>query len=70
MKVITAICIIVLFNLRELLQSKEKGKIMAIYFSFMGASLALGILISIDKQPTSLTIMIMDFVKAFGWGEG
>ncbi len=70
LKVITPIAILVLINLRELLNATQRTKVMTIYFIIIGISLGLGLLISIDKQPASPTIVFMNIVKALGLGEG
>jgi hypothetical protein len=69
LKIILAITIVVLINLRELLHSKPRGRIMGIYFSVIAISLLLGILINIDKAPPSPNEIIVNFVKTLGLEE-
>lgn len=70
LKIIIAIAVIILINLRELLQSKSRGKVMGIYFTIIGISLAFAIIIFMDKEPTSPTVVLMNVVKSLGWGDG
>jgi len=68
--VIIAILIVVLINLKGLLNAKPRGKIMWIYFTVVGISLFIGILLSIGKRPMSPNDVIKNFTKLLGIGEG
>ncbi len=68
-KIIFALLFISLINFKELLNSKQRGKVMTIYFTIIGISMILGILISVDKQPESPTVIIMDMLQKAGLGE-
>ncbi len=70
LKAIIAILLVSALSLKELLHSKKRGIVMGIYFTLMGISMLLAILISINKQPTSPIIFIMDALKGLGLGLG
>jgi hypothetical protein len=69
-KVIIGTAIVVMLSLKELLNSQSRGKVMGIYFTIIGISLALGILISMDKAPASPYVKLMDLLKNIGIREG
>lgn len=69
LKIVASIFIVVLINLRELLQEESRVKVMAIYFTLIGSSLVLAILIRAGKMPGSPIIALMRWVKAIGLGD-
>ncbi len=68
LKIIFGILILVLLNLKELLTSPSKGKIMSVYFVIIGISLILGILISIKKAPPSPYEIMTGIFNSMGLG--
>lgn len=68
LKIIIGILILVLINLKELLASKSRGKVMGVYFTIVGISLILGILICIKKAPSSPYEVISDLLNNMGLG--
>ncbi|EPR08301.1 hypothetical protein [Ruminiclostridium papyrosolvens] len=69
LKVIIGILILVLLNLKELITSPSKGKVMGVYFVIVGISLILGILLSIKKAPPSPYEIIMVIFNNMGLGD-
>lgn len=68
LKIIIGVFILVLINLKELLASKSRGKVMGVYFTIVGISLILGILICIKKAPPSPYEVISDLLYNIGLG--
>lgn len=64
--ILVIISIVVLLNLKELIKSDSKVKIMLIFFFITGIVLALAILIKLDRQPPNPFIALMDILKAMG----
>ncbi|WP_041706501.1 hypothetical protein [Ruminiclostridium cellulolyticum] len=65
-KVIFAFLLVLLASFKELLNYNKRAKVMSIYFTIMAISMLLSILISIDKQPTSPVVLIMNALKSVG----
>jgi len=70
LKLIISIGIVVLVDLRELLQEKAKVKVMSIYFTVIGICLTIGILMCINKIPVSPLVKFMNWTKSLGLKEG
>ncbi len=68
LKIIIGILILVLLNLKELITSPSKGKVMSVYFVIVGISLILGILISIKKAPPSPYEIVTHLINNIGLG--
>jgi len=64
--ILTAIVILILYDMRMFIRNKEPARVYALYFFFMGSSLAVSLLLAAGKRPVAPSRIIEAIVKMIG----